>query len=76
METTQTAQIVTQFVDENINSAIGSHWKAYVVYAMKDLVRQYPTKQLSELLPYATEYANQQWETNRDYLSFNRVYGM
>jgi|LauGreDrversion4_2_1035121.scaffolds.fasta_scaffold98604_7 hypothetical protein len=76
METTQTAQIVTQFVDENINSATGSHYKAYVVYALKDLASQYPTKQLSELLPYATEYANQQWETNKDYLYINRVYGM
>jgi hypothetical protein len=76
METTQTTQIVSQFVDENIHSEAGSHYKAYVIYALKDLVRQYPTKQLSELLPYATEYANQQWERNQDYLYINRVYGM
>jgi hypothetical protein len=56
---------ISQFVSDNVEG--DPVFKGYVVSELKDLVKQYPTMSLSELLQDATESALEEWDRDQSY---------
>ena len=56
---------ITQFVNDHVEG--DPLFKGYVVTELKDLVKQYPTMSLSELLQDATESALEAWDMDQSY---------
>ena len=56
---------ISQFVSDNVEG--DPVFKGYVVSELKDLVKQYPTISLSELLQDATESALEEWDRDQSY---------
>ena len=56
---------ISQFVSDNVEG--DPVFKGYVVSELKDLVKQYPTMSLSELLQEATETALEEWDRDQSY---------
>ena len=54
---------ITQFVNDHVEG--DPKFKGYVVCELKDLVKQYPTMSLSELLQDATESALEAWDMDQ-----------
>ena len=54
---------ISQFVSDNVEG--DPVFKGYVVSELKDLVKQYPTMSLSELLQDATESALEAWDMDQ-----------
>ena len=58
-----TTNPITQFVNDHVEG--DPAFKGYVVCKLKDLVKQYPTMSLSELLQDATESALEAWDMDQ-----------
>lgn len=56
---------ISQFVSDNVEG--DPVFKGYVVSELKDLIKQYPTMSLSELLQDATESALEEWDRYQSY---------
>ena len=56
---------ITQFVNDHVEG--DPAFKGYVVCELKDLIKQYPTMTLSELLQDATESALEEWDRDQSY---------
>ena len=56
---------ITQFVNDHVEG--DPAFKGYVVYELKDLIKQYPAISLSELLQDATESALEEWDRDQSY---------
>lgn len=56
---------ISQFVSDNVEG--DPVFKGYVVSELKDLIKQYPTMSLSELLQDATESALEEWDRDQSY---------
>ena len=54
---------ISQFVSDNVEG--DPVFKGYVVCELKDLIKQYPTMSLSELLQDATESALEEWDRDQ-----------
>jgi hypothetical protein len=56
---------ITQFVNDHVEG--DPHFKGYVVCALKDLVKQYPTMPMDELLQDAEEAALEEWDRDQEW---------
>ena len=56
---------ITQFVNDHVEG--DPLFKGYVVVELQDLVKQYPTMPMDELLQDATEAALEAWDRDQEW---------